>query len=371
MNAILILLGMFSLTLFVSNLGFLTKVHAFSFLSIPIALGILFAPDGLIPILPSTREDLSWALKVALTWTTFLAGTQLSEKTPHWGHFLKLLPIFLGYTLFYLISLLLISYFGHDLFQLGVIEPGIYSPAALALALLLSSALFSSQENPFLLSMVFVSLFFIFVAPLPIFDIYDLLFPLAIGLIMGAVCRLIISPKAALDTPARLTLVGLAILGTGWIVGLGSLEVLFGLSFGWALSFIHKYGICKDPNLKSSDIPIRFIVALFAGLYIKMTLTIMILGLALALCRLLIKFLLLNSGLRRAEDVEILTSLLPISKLALPILLSLHLSPFGGELTRFTLGIFCIGYITNDALTLLVELYKRRILVKTENLIHE
>ncbi len=371
MNAILILLGMFSLTLFVSNLGFLTKVHAFSFLSIPLALGIIFAPDGIIPILPSTREDLSWALKVALTWTTFLAGTQLSEKTPHWGHLFKLLPIFLGYSLFYLISLLLISYFGHDLFQMGFIKPGLYTPEALALALFISSALFSSQENPFLLSLVFVSLFFIFTPPLPNFDIYDLTFPLATGLVMGAVCRLIISPNAQLDTPSRLTLVGLVILGTGWTVGLGSLEVLFGLSLGWALSFIHKYGICQDPDLKSSDIPIRFIVALFAGLYIKMTLTLFALGLTLAFCRLLIKFLLLNSGLRRAKDIEILTSLLPISKLALPILLSLHLSPFAGELTHFILGVFCIGYITNDALTLLIELYKRSVLTVPETMIHE
>jgi len=360
---------MFSLTLFVSNLGFLTQAKAFSYLSIPIVIGIIFSPDGIIPILPSTREDLSWALKVALTWTTFLAGTQLSKKTPYWGHVMKLLPIFLGYSLFYLISLILISYFAQNILNLEFFSNGNYSPQALALALLLSSALFSSQENPFLLSMVFVSLFFVFNSPEQNFQFADLVLPLGIGLIMGAVCRLIISPESVLDTPSRLTLVGLAILGTGWTVGLGSLEVLFGLSLGWALSFIHKYGICKDPNLKASDIPIRFIVALFAGLFIKLSITLFIIGLSLALFRLLIKYLLLNTGLRTAEDLEVLTSLLPISKLALPILLSLHLSPYSNHLTSFTLGSFCIGFITNDIITLLIEIYKTNTLTKKEALI--
>lgn len=360
MNAILILIGMFSLTLFISNLGLLTKAHAFSYLSIPLIIGIIFSPEGLVPILPSTREDLSWALKVALMWTTFLAGTELSQKIPRWSHFKKLLPIFLGYFLFFLVTLFLISIFPIPEYKnTEIFFPNGYSLEALALSLLLSSALFSSRENPFLLTMVFLSLFFIFPEGSRQFNFFDLLSPFAIGLIMGAVCRLIISPKAELDTPARLTLVGLCILGTGWAVGLEQMEVLVGLSLGWALSFIHKYGICEDPKLKSSDIPVRFIVALFAGLYIELSLSIFVIGICLAACRLLVKFLLLNTGLRRAEDIEILTSLLPIAKLALPFVLSLHLTGFDQAITTFILGVFCIGFIANDSFTLMIELYKR------------
>jgi hypothetical protein len=359
LNAILILIGMFSLTIFISNLGFLNKVRAFSFLSIPLAIGILCSPDGLIPILPSTREDLSWSLKVALTWTTFLAGIQLTHNhAPRWQQFKKLLPIFLGYILFFLISLMLISLFAS---HIAVAKLGSeYSMQAIALALLISSALFSSEENPFLLAIIFISLFWVFSEGKTQFIMTDLAYPLLIGLIMGVICRLIISPHTSLDSPTRLTLVGLCILGTGWAVGMESLEVLVGLSLGWALSFIHKYGICDDPKLKSTDTPIRFIIALFAGLYIHLSITVLFTGLLLAIFRLLIKFLLLNTGLRRAEDFEILHSLLPIAKLALPITLSLHLSKYGGDSTQFVLGTFVVGFITNDILTLLFELYKRR-----------
>ena len=101
MNAILILLGMFSLTLVLSNLGFLKKTQSVSYTSIPIVCGFLFSSDGLLPLLPSTLDDLSWALRVALTWVTFIAGTRMIETTVNSEQIKKLVPFFVGYLLFF------------------------------------------------------------------------------------------------------------------------------------------------------------------------------------------------------------------------------------------------------------------------------
>lgn len=349
MTALLILLGMFSLTLMVSNLGFLRKANAFSYISIPLLIGLAFSPEGLVPLLPSTRGELSWAVKVGLTWITFLAGTRLSELTPSWEQTKKLFPILLGYIAFLVSTLALFDYF----------QVGDTANERLAIALFLSAALFSSKENPFLLSILFLSLIYLLKRPSMDFGPMDLVYPLGVGLLMGVVCRLIISPKGGLDTPARLTLVGLCALGTGWAIGLGTLEVLVGLSFGWAMAFVHKYGICKDPKLKATEYPLRFVVALFAGLYLQLDQWVIFIGLSLALLRIGVKWCVLNIGVRKASRDEILTQVVPISHLALPITLSLHLSVFSSGVTSFILSVFCVGFIANDFAALFFELLKK------------
>lgn len=350
MNALLILLGMFSLTLVISNLKFLKKANAFSLLSLPLVLGIIFSPDGLIPMLPSTRDNLGWALKVALTWVTFLAGTRLTETTPSWEQIKKLMPFFAGYLFFLLSTLFFLNLFSF---------PG-NPQEVIAVALILSAAIFSSKENPFLLSILFLSLFFLLDQGPYVFKVTDLIYPLGVGLILGVVCRLIIEPNQSLDTPARLTLLGLSVLGTGWAIGMKALEVLVGLSFGWAMAFVHKYGICKDPKLMATEAPIRFVVPLFAGLYIDLRQDVILLGVLLVLLRFIVKWCILSIGLRRASSFEVLTQMVPISHLALPITLSLHLSPFSNERTLFVLSAFCVGYIVNDLMALFFESVKRR-----------
>src|SRR5690606_11342169 len=109
----------------------------------------------------------------------------------------------------------------------------------IAVALILSAALFSSKENPFLLAVLILSLFYLFENGEVVFTVMDLVYPLSVGFLLGVVCRLIITPHQSLDNPARLTLLGLFALGTGWAIGMNSLEVLVGLSFGWAMAFVH------------------------------------------------------------------------------------------------------------------------------------
>lgn len=350
MTALLILLGMFSLTLIISNLSFLKKADAFSYVSIPLILGLVLSPEGLLPMLPSTREDLSWALRVALTWLTFLAGTRLSEMTPSWSQTKKLFPIFVGYLIFFSWTLFVLSYFR--------LADG--PNERVAIALFLSAALFSSKENPFLLSILFLSLFYLLRNGSFAFDIMDLALPLGIGFLMGVVCRLIILPTRSLDTPTRLTLLGLCVLGTGWAIGMGVLEVLVGLSFGWAMAFVHKYGVCKDPKLRVSESPIRFVVALFAGLYLHLDQNVVLVGLSLAFLRVGVKWFVLNMGVRRASRHEVLTQVVPISHLALPITLAVHLSPYKSENTLFVLSTFCVGFIANDLIALFLESFKKK-----------
>lgn len=340
---------MFSLTLMVSNLGFLKKTNAFSYVSIPLIIGLVFSSKGLVPIEPSTLEGLSWAAKVGLTWITFLAGTRLSQMAPSWSQTKKLFPIFIGYLVFLSSTLILFNYF----------QIGESADERVAISLFLSAALFSSRENPFLLAILFLSLLYLLERSPLHFGPLDLIYPLAVGLLMGVVARLIIAPAGRLDTPTRLTLVGLCVLGTGWAIGMGSLEVLVGLSFGWAMAFVHKYGICQDPKLKATEAPIRFVVALFAGLCLQLNQAEIFIGLSLALLRILVKWCVLNIGVRKASRDEVLTQVIPISHLALPFTLSLYLSPFKNGETAFILNAFCVGFIANDFIALFLESLKK------------
>lgn len=358
MNAILILLGMFSITFFISNLSFLKKVNAFSFFSIPLLLGILFSPEhGIMPILPSTLDALSWALKVALTWVTFLAGARLWQSQMSWQALKKLYPFFLGFIFFFCCTLLIIHTF--EFTQISIFHLDSKSLKVYAVALILSAVLFSSKENPFLLTFFFISLLFLFTDTIFVFTILNLIFPLSIGILMGVVCRLIIPSKKQLDTPGRLTLAGVCILAAGWAAGMGDLEVLAGLSFGWAMAVMHNFRVFKDPKLVRTTIPVKFIISLFAGMFIELSASIVIIGLLLAVTRFALKALILNIGLRKATAEEILTTIIPISKLALPITLSLHLSKFSNEDTSFILSCFCVGFIANDLVALALEVVKR------------
>lgn len=341
---------MFSATLVVSHLGFFRKANAFSLISIPLILGILFSPEGVLPILPSTRESLTWALKVALTWVTFIAGTRINELTPGWDQTKKLIPFLVGY----------VGFFFSSLFVLNFFELSATNKEIIAIALILSAALFSSKENPFLLVILFLSLFYLFQDGPYVFTVMDLVYPLAVGLLLGVVCRLIITPHQTLDTPARLTLLGLFALGTGWAIGMNSLEVLVGLSFGWAMAFVHKYGICKDPQLMASEAPMRFVVPFFAGLYLHLSFEIIAIGVALAFLRTIFKWLILSFGLRRASTEEVLSEIIPISHLALPITLCLHVSNFSNGNTLFILSCFSVGFIVSDIIALFFELVKRK-----------
>ncbi len=345
MTALLILLGLFSITVLISNISFFKRQNAFSYASIAIAIGYLFSGEGLLPFLPSTVDSLTWAVRVGLTWVTFLAGTRISDRTPSWAQLRRLFPIFVGYLVFFSFSVYLIQFWNISESQ----------DQAMVLALFISAALFSSKENPFLLSILFLSLFL-----LPnSFGLLDLILPLAVGLLMAMVCRLIIAPSRSLDTSTRLTLLGLCVLGTGWSIGMGSLEVLVGLSLGWAMAWVHKYGVCKDPKLKASEFPIRIVVALFAGLYLDLSATIISVGVALAILRLAIKWGILSLGFREASRAEVLSEVIPISHLALPIIFSLHLSPFTSSNTLFFLSVFCVGFVVNDLIALFLESFRQ------------
>src|SRR5690606_28697434 len=138
---------MFSLTLLVSNLGFLKRATSVSFISVPILCGYFFSSEGFFPILPSVLEGLSWALRVALIWVTFIAGTRIVERPPSWQQVGKLTPFFFGYLIFFALVFLMA-----EIFLTGT--PGVVEllhtfnfgagHESLAIALILSSALFSS-----------------------------------------------------------------------------------------------------------------------------------------------------------------------------------------------------------------------------------
>ncbi|NCN41142.1 hypothetical protein GW916_07815 [bacterium] len=356
MNALLILLGAFSLTLLISNLGFFKKANAFSYISIPLILGLAFSPDGLVPILPSTRESLSWALRVGLTWITFLAGSQMTRFSFGWGHTKKLFPFLIGYLLFFGLSFLLVASVYYTKNQYEV----------LGVALMMSAALFSSKENPFLLALLFLSLFLILDGGGQVFHFRDLIYSLGIGVLLGIVFRLIYPPNKGLDTPTRLTLLGLCVLGTGWAIGMRSLEVLTGLGFGWVMAINYSYGICQDPNFRKSEVPLRLVVPFFAGLYLQLNGEVILIGSALALFRIVLKWFLVKSGLRTASKEEVLSQIIPISHLALPVTLCLHLSGYSNENTLFILNCFCVGFVVNDLFALTIESFSRRTEKKEE-----
>lgn len=358
MNAILILLGMFSITLFISNLRLLKKVNAFSFFSVPLLIGMLFSPEhGLVPILPSTLVNLSWAVKVALTWVTFLAGARLWQSQPSWDSIKKLYPFFVGFVFFFFGTLLIIH--GFEFPQVSITTLDSQSLKVYSIALILSAAIFSSKENPFLLTFFFISLLFLFTDTIFVFTASNLIFPVAIGILMGVVCRLIIPSRKQLDTPGRLTLAGVCTLVAGWAAGMGDLEVLAGLSFGWAMAVMHNFRVFKDPRLVRTTIPVKFTICLFAGMFIQIDTNIILVGLLLTIMRFGLKALILNIGLRKATTQEVLTTIIPISQLALPITLSLHLSKFSNEDTSFILSCFCVSFIANDIVALVLELLKR------------
>ncbi len=359
MNAILVLLGIFSLTILFSNLDFISRAKSFSFLSIPLILGILCSPDfGLIPLLPSTRDSLSWAIKVSLLWLTFLVGIRLSEKKISFDKFQKLIPIFLTYFIYLFLTFLFINLIimKKD-FSLSILILDEKFGISFSLSLVLSSIIFSSKENPFLLFVFFLSLFRLMNPEINWFHSYSgLIYPVLIGALLGFVCRLIINPRQELDSYARLTLLGLCVLGAGWSVSMGLLEVIVGLSLGWTLSLVHKYGICQDPQLKQTERPILFVVAFFSGLSINLSLETFSLGIVLCLTRFLMKWCLVWFGFRRAQMMEILSRMIPISPLAIVVALSLHLSKFHSPQTLFILSTFCIGFIVNDLLALVLEM---------------
>lgn len=361
MTAILILLGMLSLTLIASNLGFLTKTKVYSYISVPLILGIVFSPEGLIPILPSTREGLTMALKVALCWIAFLAGTRLIERKPGWTQVKKLIPIFIGYLFFFGIIFFIIERVAFQgTLPKGMLQFDSDSFEALAVALILSSTLFSSKENPFVLTLFFFSLFALFNSGPLNFTLISLLTPLVVGLLMGVIGRLVISRTPAMDAPERLKLLGLCILGTGWAIGSGTMEILVGLSFGWLMAVVNRDDVVSDLVLSASKEPIDFAIPLFAGLYVKLSFEVIVIGLALALSRILVKYVVLYLGYKRTDRNEILTTIIPISSFALPVLLSLHLSPFRGDITYFILSCFCVGFIANDIFALSLEILKRK-----------
>lgn len=360
MNAILILLGMFSLTLFISNLNFLKKVNAFSFISIPILIGIFFSPEqGLMPILPSKLNELSWAVKVGLTWVAFLIGTRIWKTRPSWQSLVKLSPFFLGYFIFFLTTLVIIRLFSFSEISLFAFDSSTLK--LIAIAVILSASIFSSKENPFLLLFFFLSLLYLFTNNLHDFTLMNLFYPLAVGFLMGIICRLIIPTHKSLDIPGRLTLAGVCILAAGWAASMGDLEVLVGLGFGWSMAILHSYRVYNDPTLTRTYIPLEFIMALFCGMFIDLNVDIIIIGVLLAFARFALKAGILNIGLRKANIEEVLTTIIPISHLALPVMLSLHLSKFNNNDTTFILSCFCIGFIANDLLALTLELVKRDI----------
>src|SRR5690606_36939236 len=99
-----------------------------------------------------TIQSLSWALKVALTWVTFIAGTRISEVTPRLSQLTQLIPFGVGYVIFLVFSL----------FVFGLFNFSASPNQTIAVALILSAALFSSKENPFLLAVLILSLFYLF-----------------------------------------------------------------------------------------------------------------------------------------------------------------------------------------------------------------
>lgn len=345
--------------LFISNWGFLKKADAFSFISVPILIGILLSPEyGLIPILPSTQSNLSWAIRVALTWITFISGTNLLLALPDSQQLKKLLPLFLGFILFVITTFTLLFVF----FAEPELPTELTSSSfkLFLMALILSSVIFSSKENPFLLPIFFLCLLYFFKDTEQSLTLGHLVMPLGVGLLMAIVCRLIISPKDKFDTASLLTLIGLCTMGTGLAIGTNSLEVILGLSFGWTMAFVHKYGVCSDPRLKHTVIPIKFVIALFSGLLVDITVPALVLGTSLALTRITLKVFVLNISSPTVNSRESLISNLPISMLALPIVLSLQLSTHNNADTKLILSCFCIAFIVNDIMALVLEKIKRK-----------
>lgn len=361
MNSILILLALFSLTLVVSNLGIFSKTKAFSYIAVPLILGSLFAPDSLLPTLPSTRENLSWAIRVGLTWMTFLSATRITQRFKATDKGLKFALIFISYGLFFVVCLFLVSApFVSDLLNRIAIPVAPMSMMAVALSLVLTSTLYSSRENPFLLVIFFLSLLFLFNGTAVSFGPLDLVFPLGIGFIMAVICRLIIPTRKPFTSSTRLTLLGLCTLGTGWAIGMGCMEVLVGLALGWTMAFTHKLGLTADGILKATENPVSYVVAFFAGLYIQLNPTVLVIGVGFALIRFFIKNLLLNTfPINRGSD-DFISNNMPISSLALPIVVSLHLSPQQENITGFILSCFCVGFVTNDFIALVMEVLTTR-----------
>lgn len=374
MNAILILLGLFSLTLIFSQSSFLKKANAFSFLSVPLLIGYAFSDEGLIPFLPSTKENLMWALRVALLWMALMSGVRVSEQARKWRAWLSLVPFVLGYLFFLELTIIGLRIFGasSDVVLSWDNLNGYLLSQQFSMAVILSAAIFSSKENPFLLVLVAGSLWFFHEDPSLEFRMKDFLSPLAVGGILALVFRLIAGTHLRLELASRLTLLGLCILGAGWALGMGSLEVLVGLAFGVGLALmINKRNFLSDPVLVATEVPVRLIVSFFAGLELSLSPAVLQVGALLAVARMLIKWSLLKIGLRSAQPEVILSQILPISHFALPLVLCLHLSLRLGNASRFMLSVFAVAFVVNDLVNLAVEYWRRELKVKTVVAQHE
>ena len=363
MNAILILIGLFSLTLIFSQSKFLQKANAFSFLSVPILVGFLFSDQGLIPFLPSTKENLLWALRVALLWMAFVSGIRVSEQARHWRDWLSLIPFLFGYILFLEVTIIGLRVFGaptNPPLEWEQIMNYLLS-AQFGLAIILSASIFSSKENPFLLSLVVVGLWLSDQFGVD-FTFYSLGLPIGIGLILALVFWLIVSGTGPLEIASRLTLLGLCILGSGWAFGLNSMEVFVGLAFGVSLAILmKKRKWLEDPVLTLTETPVRLIVAFFVGVELSFSVGILQLGLLLAVGRLLIKWFLLRAGLRNASSEVVLFRILPMPSLALPLLLCLHFAGATTEASQYLLSVFAVAFIANDSINLGLEFWRREL----------
>lgn len=354
MNAILILLAIFSLTLLVSNLDFISRSKSFSFLSVPLLLGIAASPEySLIPLLPSTRESLVWAIKVAIVWLGFLQGVEMAAQRLEKKKALQ--------SLYYWSTFLVIAILFWVLFESVFIQKEFTTPVRVnwIIPVLFALLVFGSQISLFR-TLLFLLITSYFITPTVIIPFYPIIYAVMIGVLLGFVSRMIIDPRQNLDASARLTLLGVGVLGAGWAIAMGLYEVVVGLALGWTLTFVHKYGICRDPSLRKTEQPLLFVISFFVGSYFEFDSWLFLLAGVSVLIRLLIKTLALKKEMPVLSIQEATVRALPVHPFAFVLVLSFQLWPKAGLQDSFLLSIFCVFFVINDLLSLVSEWFLQK-----------
>lgn len=376
MGSILFLLVLFVVATLLSRGRVMSSLSTMTATPVLIGLGYLLSPQLLGIALPSLIEGLVPALRLAALWVTFLIGLRftlwaLKEKNLRdlaQVSFLAILTLLLTLSLAYLV-LAHQKFFEFSLEQVlalsfilgGLIASSSYSVARMALAG--ESSL--SQKQKLLLLTNHDDLFSVIAICIGIYlwpvqnslspELWSpsafIYFSLSIGAVLALAVRLMIDPNRGAGVHWRLALVGLATLGAGSAVGALTSEALVGFFFGFLLANLYRRPLILDPVLRASEAPVRLVLYFLAGVYLELSWPLAALAGGLVVIRFVTKALVRFALREGAQKSVPLSSLTGFSGLALPVALSLYLSPLDLAQAQLILSVVVLTVFFSDLLT--------------------
>lgn len=355
MNAILVLLALLSLATLVARQR--TAVVAAHIATTPAVLGMGFAlgPRGLGFITSSTTDAFSPALGVGLTWLAFLAGLRVAR--PKFNKpYLTDMAATIGHSAIAMLmcgaaalgAMYVLADAGIALPGVSLTEHTVYAAALLLGGPVVASGfvaaleamaispdqkayhrfLFLARHDDGLIAIVVVIAGLLWApaswegTPLA----FQASAPFLVGLALAAVFILLAGSKTEGSGPDTITLIGLTTLAAG----LGSIAhlpvVVVGYVFGAGVSALRRGPAVLGHGLSSSARPVNLVVLTLVGAELGFSVPAVLLGLLLAVVRVLAKSL-LRRYLEPANCAAIpLGAVLGPSSVALPLTVSFVLS---------------------------------------------